>query len=673
MFAHRSTLCRGPRGMVRIVLLGACFAWPAPPAAAQSLTIGGSQGPIATDPPLCQAREARRELADAWVSTRDQLEAAIASGATLIWIENTASIDLSPTGADINSHVLRIPSQVTLASGRSPTQQGGLLYYAGQPERPLYMLRLGWCTRVTGLRLRGPSRSTERGRPRTTALWVRGNNQVLIDNNEFSDWPGAGVWIEEAPNSYQTARTIRVTGNFFHHNLMCGGGYGVVFDSNSEGSAYGGFALIDRNVFNYNRHSVAGDGHPHSGYLAEYNLVLSGGRQCDSGWYDPGYYEQHFDMHGFGPGSNDGYGGSAGEIINIRFNTIRGEQNYYLTETRPAFMLRGIPTVGAYFFRNVLAHDNRDEAIKETVFYDCTAGCLLTAAHVSDSGNIYDVDTSLELAVGDFDGDGHADVFQATGTQWMFSARGQSDWRVLKVATERLAQLAFGDFDGNGRTDVFTQQSGRWLVAYDGTSAWTPLPASSSIDMRTYRFGDFDGDGRTDVFRANGTQWFYSSGGTTAWLPLAISAFREDKLRFGDFDGDGTTDVFSLSGGVWSVSYGGRLGWRRLNGLLSSSLSELVLADFNGDGVTDVARQYGTTYQVSWSGIGSWTTINSNTNAGPMNLTSMLVADFTGDGSADLLQHARSVAATGISIGEKFVMSSAARLPFSTRSRHAMR
>ncbi|MGH7469782.1 MAG: hypothetical protein ACRENP_17675 [Longimicrobiales bacterium] len=118
----------------------------------------------------------------------------------------------------------------------------------------------------------------------------------------------------------------------------------MVLDGNRKKQG-GGYALIDRNLFNYNRHAIAGDGHPASGYVAQWNLVLSGGKKCNNGVLgDPGYYEQHFDMHGFKEG---GYGGDAGEIIRIRYNTIRGEQKYYFIKTRPAFFLRGKPVQGA--------------------------------------------------------------------------------------------------------------------------------------------------------------------------------------------------------------------------------------------------------------------------------------------------------------------------------------
>ena len=174
----------------------------------------------------------------------------------------------------------------------------------------------------------------------------------------------------------------------------------------------GGYAFIDRNVFTYNRHAVAGDGHPSTGFVAERNLVLSGGKTCDySAWPFSSVYDQHFDMHGFN-GPKAGYGGDAGERISIRYNTVRGEQEYGVTKTRPVFWLRGTPSEVAEFYGNVLAHDDRSEAIRNEA----------DEGHFLDWNNRYDVNTSDELAVGDFDGDGADDVFQATGTVWAYSA-----------------------------------------------------------------------------------------------------------------------------------------------------------------------------------------------------------------------------------------------------------
>jgi hypothetical protein len=629
---------------------------------------------IVVDHP-CQWREPRREEADDRVSTAAELVNAIADGAKLIWVETAASIDLGAADhPDRPKWVLVIPDGVTLASGRSPTSRGGRLYFSKRLPTQRFMLRLGQCSRVTGLRLQGPSRSTARRQsrppyakhPRTTAIHVLSTeghrvDRVIIDNNEFFDWPGAGVHVQEVPTTFETARHIRVANNFFHHNLMCGSGYGVVLDGNN--AAAGGYVFIDRNVFNFNRHAVAGDGHPTSGYVAEWNLVLSGGKKCDNGVLgDPGYYEQHFDMHGKGL---DGYGGDAGEVIRIRYNTIRGEQDYYLVKTRPAFYLRGIPVKEAYFFGNVLAHDNRSEAIR-------THGNI---PNLRVFENRYDVDTSFDLATGDFDGDGAADVFQATGTVWVFSARGQSEWRHLKNDFRRLSRLLLGDFDGNGKTDLFTQVNKNWQVSYDGVSPWTPLPAGSEIDMQTYRLGDFNGDGKTDVFRANGTRWFYSSGAATGWLPLARSAYRVEDIRLGDFNGDHTTDVFSFANGEWSVSYGGRSVWTRLNKKISAKLSDLVFADFNGDGVTDIGRHKGIHYQVSWGGTTEWRKLHSAAYLGmPVRLPKLLLGDFNGDGNTDALHYQHNLVSFGtFGVGERFVMSNGASQDYTVRSRHEMR
>jgi hypothetical protein len=322
--------------------------------------------------------------------------------------------------------------------------------------------------------------------------------------------------------------------------------------------------------------------------------------------------------------------------MEIRRNTIRGAQEYYVFYNRPAFWLRGTPQDKAIFAANAVHSSDstgRRGAVRSTV----AAFELIRQRKLVISGNRLCFDTAGELAVGDFNGDGRDDVFQSVGTLWVYSPSGSREWNVLNDSTVRLASLGLGDFDGDGKTDVFTQSGDQWLVSSGGTGAPTPLPAGSNIPIRGYRFGDFDGDRKTDVFRANGSQWFYSSGGATSWRPLAVSRLGVGDLRFGDFDGDGATDVFSLANGQWSVSYGGSSAWRRLNARLSSNLGSLVFADFNGDHKTDVARASGGNWQVSWGGATGWQVLqyrrSESLSAG------MLFGDFNGDGKDDVLQH----------------------------------
>jgi hypothetical protein len=74
----------------------------------------------------------------------------------LIWIETNAKLDLSKATTR-DRFALRIPRNVTLASGRSTTTAGGLLYFSQPLLQPRFMISMDGCTRITGLRLRGPS------------------------------------------------------------------------------------------------------------------------------------------------------------------------------------------------------------------------------------------------------------------------------------------------------------------------------------------------------------------------------------------------------------------------------------------------------------------------------------------------------------------------------------
>jgi hypothetical protein len=566
------------------------------------------------------------------VRTAKELVDKVAERYTCIYVEDTATIDLTEVNDERVSDqgsILVIPEGVTLMSGRSPTRLGGMLEMKRYRKDKISMLKLGENARVTGLRLRGYNqRDTKFRDDETSAIFTERAGGVVVENNEIFGWPKAAVFAQFSPTDGRAVP--RISGNFLHHNVQCGRGYGVVV-------GHGGFANIDRNVFDYNRHDVAGVADDDNGYVAELNFSLTSAPTC------PGtvgrYYNQHYDMHGTG---EDGYGGTAGLRIEVRRNTIRGAQKYYVTKRRPAFMLRGTPADKAIFAENAVPHGSRLGS-RGAVRVAGTDGDGLVKRHkLVIENNRLCVDTASEVAVGDFNGDGRDDVFQSVGTLWMYAPSGLREWHFLNESKLRLERLGLGDFDGDGKTDVFSHQGGRWLVSYGGTSGWTPLAAGSGIAVDRYHFGDFDGDRKTDVFWTNGSRWFYSSAGATGWQPLAASRFPLDELRFGDFDGDGRTDVFSLADGRWSVSYGGRTAWGRLNTRLESRLRALVFADFNGDRRTDIARRGNGNWQVSWSGATGWRILQHGRRE---NLAvGMLFGDFTGDGRDDALQYGEPTA-----------------------------
>ena len=588
------------------------------------------------------------------VLTGQDLVDALRSGCSDIHVDPSARIDLSQladhpdqfpgyNAVTTPNGVVHVPAGVTLESNRSATQQGGLLFMSSQVivpggDLPKSMLELGAHTAVRGLRLEGYGRDGQHA-PAGIGVSIV-TPDVVVDDDEIAFWSEAGVGV--GPVSYGSkhvqneawivaqAHRIQITNNFIHDNVDCQLGYGI-----AVGGAY---ALIERNVFDYDKHDIAGQGDPGSGYVADLNFTLS-----DSFKTCQGDYGGHFDMHGFGPGSDSSHvGGTAGTYIDIEDNTFRGDQRYHAfgRSRRPAFDLRGTPTLKAIFSNNV----TEAPAGKAIDVSGASVGYLVTHGKLVIRGDRFGVNTSQQLAVGDFDGDGCSDVFLATGTEWEYSACGRAQWRYLNASSLLLSRLAFGDFNGDGKTDVFTQSGDRWLVSYGGTSAWAALPAGSNIPLSDYRFGDFDGDGKTDIFRANGSRFYFSSGGETSWKPLATSSLKIDQLRFCDLNGDGTTDVFSLANHQWSVSYGGVTAWRRLNRALSSNLGELVFGDFDGDGRCDVARAHGRGFQVSWGGTTAWQQMYTRYQS-QASFSGTLLGAFAGDKRTDVLEFAINGAA----------------------------
>jgi hypothetical protein len=501
--------------------------------------------------------------------------------------------------------------------------------------------------RVEGLDLMGPAAGRRDGIPLVTLMGVSvdGANHrgfdLVVTNNEIHEWSGAGVRVDgqvfvtdpaDVPPgtpllTKDTPGIPWVWGNYIHDNARDQGGYGVE-------TFYGGYVRIEANVFDYNRHAVASGGTPHTGYLAFHNMVLQGGYPESGALFD--FYNQHFDVHGTGDG---GYGGGAGEYYEIAYNTIRGEQDYHLgLSTRPAFMLRGQPAVGAFFHDNVVVHDDIDEAISLKMAWDD----LVAGPHFYASGNEFDAERSTDIGVGDFDGDGRDDLLLATGRQWFYSSGGKTEWRFLMAAADRIGNLRFGEFDGLPGTDVFVKDGNRWLFASAGRVWWQQINTDST-PLGDLLFGDFDGDGRTDVFKADGTAWYISYGARGPWVRVISSPFRAASLRVGDFDGDGHADVFGVWGGYWVYYRDAQSPWTRLGVALSTDLAGLVLRDFDGDGRTDVARG-GSVWQYASGGQGGWLTLTTPP-APYRSFNEVFFGNFTADRRCDAVRFEMAITA----------------------------
>src|SRR2546423_1496963 len=99
------------------------------------------------------------------VARRSRIRAGPGAVWTRRWRRASSPDVISRGGPDAqHCSVLRIPDGVTLASGRSATADGALLFLDHQIAQR-FMLDLGSHTRVTGLRLRGDDVSDAKGVP----------------------------------------------------------------------------------------------------------------------------------------------------------------------------------------------------------------------------------------------------------------------------------------------------------------------------------------------------------------------------------------------------------------------------------------------------------------------------------------------------------------------------
>jgi hypothetical protein len=284
---------------------------------------------------------------------------------------------------------------------------------------------------------------------------------------------------------------VYIHDNFIHHNQHSNGnGYGVAV-------AHGAHALIERNVFDWNRHAITQEeGSSRTGYRAYRNLVLPNGG-LDQWLYGFGWYHTHqFDMHGtddlcvgvlidetcIGKTFDHMYG-RAGHDYDIRYNS-------FLYTAGHAVKLRGTPELGlpggAVIRFNVFAHPVEVDGI-----LDGAVTWTENPPVVQD--NLTGRTAYHESKICDFDGDGKPDTFIAT-EQTLWYCPGPSDcvtsigtgkpaWVYLNSSTKRVDQLALGHFSGGHVCDVVDGG----LISVGGSGPWIPLGSRGVLPSGTVR------------------------------------------------------------------------------------------------------------------------------------------------------------------------------------------
>src|SRR5438034_7304361 len=133
--------------------------------------------------------------------------------------------------------------------------------------------------------------------------------------------------------------------------------------------------------------------------------------------------------------------------------------------------------------------------------------------------NLYD--HGCGVAVGDFDQDGHDDVYfvNQLGPNRLYRNKGDGTFTdVTKQAGVGLGDrvcvaAAWGDYDNDGYPDLFvtSTRGGNVLFHNNGDGTFTNVTRKAGVSLvahsQTAAFFDYDNDGYLDLFVTNTAQW----------------------------------------------------------------------------------------------------------------------------------------------------------------------
>lgn len=264
---------------------------------------------------------------------------------------------------------------------------------------------------------------------------------------------------------------------------------------------------------------------------------------------------------------------------------------------------------------------------------------------------------SVDLALGDLDGDGDLDAFVANlggNKVWLNDGTGTFIDSGQNLGNSSSEGVALGDLDGDSDLDAFVSNVNQepnkvWLNDGTGTFVDSGQSLGNSYSIEP-ALGDLDGDGDLDAYVANYTWtgtpnkvWLNDGSGTFVDSGQSLGNRKSQAVALGDVDGDG--DLDALTGNADAAAEPSNRLW--LNdgsanftdsgqSLDTRNTQGVALGDLDGDGDLDVFNANFSGGDTVWLNNGTGTFSDSGQGLASSDSRAVTLGDVDGDGDLDV-------------------------------------